>query len=73
MKSFSESLIAVNGLASNVYFFRDTGYFAPDATLLGIIETGTNTANCAFGDDDGRYCSCRGWQQRRSVFYVQGP
>jgi len=27
--------------------------FAPDATLLGIIETGTNTANCAFGGDDG--------------------
>lgn len=25
--------------------------FAPDATLLGVIETGTNTANCAFGDD----------------------
>jgi gluconolactonase len=27
--------------------------FAPDATLLGVIETGTNTANCAFGDDGG--------------------
>ncbi len=27
--------------------------FAPDATLLGMIETGTNTANCAFGDDGG--------------------
>ncbi len=24
---------------------------APDGTLLGIIDTGTNTANCAFGDD----------------------
>jgi gluconolactonase len=27
--------------------------FAPDATPLGMIETGTNTANCAFGDADG--------------------
>jgi gluconolactonase len=26
---------------------------APDGTLLGVIETGTNTANCAFGDDGG--------------------
>ena len=25
--------------------------FAPDGTLLGTIDTGTNTANCAFGDD----------------------
>jgi gluconolactonase len=25
--------------------------FAPDATLLGLIETGVPTANCAFGDD----------------------
>jgi gluconolactonase len=25
--------------------------FAPDGTLLGVIETGTNTANCAWGDD----------------------
>jgi gluconolactonase len=25
--------------------------FTPDGTLLGVIETGTNTANCAFGDD----------------------
>jgi gluconolactonase len=25
--------------------------FAADGTLLGVIETGTNTANCAFGDD----------------------
>ncbi|MSU80634.1 MAG: SMP-30/gluconolactonase/LRE family protein [Gemmataceae bacterium] len=25
--------------------------FAPDGTVLGNIDTGTNTANCAFGDD----------------------
>jgi gluconolactonase len=25
--------------------------FAPDATLLGILETGVPTANCAFGED----------------------
>jgi gluconolactonase len=25
--------------------------FAPDATVLGILETGVPTANCAFGDD----------------------
>jgi gluconolactonase len=25
--------------------------FAPDATLLGVINTGVPTANCAFGDD----------------------
>jgi gluconolactonase len=25
--------------------------FTPDGTLLGVIETGTNTANCAFGDN----------------------
>ncbi len=25
--------------------------FASDGSLLGVIETGTNTANCAFGDD----------------------
>jgi gluconolactonase len=25
--------------------------FTPNGKLLGVIETGTNTANCAFGDD----------------------
>jgi gluconolactonase len=28
--------------------------FSPEATLLGILETGVPTANCAFGGDDGR-------------------
>ena len=28
--------------------------FAPDGTLLGTIDTGTNTANCAFGGEDLR-------------------
>jgi gluconolactonase len=29
--------------------------FAPDGTVLGTIDTGVPTANCAFGGDDGSW------------------
>src|SRR5664279_275289 len=39
MKAFSESLVAVSVFASNALFYRETGYFAPDAELKPLLHT----------------------------------
>jgi peptidoglycan/LPS O-acetylase OafA/YrhL len=39
MKAFSESLVAVSVFASNVFFYRESGYFAPDAELKPLLHT----------------------------------
>ena len=39
MKSYSDSLMAVNAFVSNIFFFRDTSYFAPDAELRPLLHT----------------------------------
>jgi len=39
MKAFSESLVAVSLFASNVLFYSESGYFAPDAELKPLLHT----------------------------------
>jgi peptidoglycan/LPS O-acetylase OafA/YrhL len=39
MKSFSQSLIAVSTLASNILFWRTSGYFDPEAELTPLLHT----------------------------------
>lgn len=39
MKSFSQSLVAVSVFASNVLFWRTSGYFAPAAELIPLLHT----------------------------------
>jgi peptidoglycan/LPS O-acetylase OafA/YrhL len=39
MKSFSESLIAVSVFASNIFFWRTSGYFDSDAELQPLLHT----------------------------------
>ncbi|HSC69626.1 MAG TPA: acyltransferase, partial [Cellvibrio sp.] len=39
MKSFSHSLVAVSGFASNILFYNDTGYFATAAEWKPLLHT----------------------------------
>ena len=39
MNDFSKSLVAVSVFASNLFFMRDTGYFAPAAELKPLLHT----------------------------------
>jgi len=39
MKNFSDSLVAVSGFASNILFWRTSGYFEPAAELKPLLHT----------------------------------
>ena len=39
MKDFSQSLIAVSTFSSNILFWRESGYFEPDADLKPLLHT----------------------------------
>lgn len=39
MKDFSQSIVAVLSFASNILFWRESGYFSPDAELKPLLHT----------------------------------
>jgi peptidoglycan/LPS O-acetylase OafA/YrhL len=39
LENFGESLLAVNVFSSNILFWQESGYFAPDAELIPLLHT----------------------------------
>jgi peptidoglycan/LPS O-acetylase OafA/YrhL len=39
LKSYSQSLVSVNGFASNIYFYLTSGYFATDSEEIPLLHT----------------------------------